>query len=164
MTSEPRTREGARQRLRATRQALFGSIAGLSTNELQTIRATPEWSIATLLHHLLGWHELTVRAIEDWTGPRNWTPPIALTSEEGFNVQFLAERAGDDIEAILSGIATIYDRYAALLEQCTAAELDDLGDTPWGVNTTRVRVFFAITNHDLEHIEHIRAARTAHAG
>jgi hypothetical protein len=159
MTPTPITRDTAQARLRQSRKALLGSIAGLTEIELQKLRSTPEWSALDILRHLWVWNELCGRCLSDWLGSRDWI--ITFYDQDEFNIEMVAARAGADLPTILAGIEAAYGFYADILANCADAQLEERAAAPWGQELTRLEMINAELGHDLEHIGQIVAAREA---
>jgi hypothetical protein len=159
MTPTPITRDTVQARLRQSREALSGSIAGLTEAELQNLRVTPEWSALDILRHLWIWNELCVRCLGDWLGSRDWV--ITFYDQDEFNVEMVAARANADLASALGGIDVAYRYYTDVLTNCSETQLEEQAAAPWGQELSQLGLIDAEMVHDLGHIGQIVAAREA---
>jgi hypothetical protein len=157
MTDTTLTREIVQDRLNAVREKLLASIAGRSEAELQAIRVTPAWSALDVLRHTWVWNELTARSLADWHGPRDWM--LTFANEDVFNIEMVAARSSAGLVTVLAAIDSAHQRYAATLDRCSDAELDEPDAAPWGQQMSRLAMIYDILAHDLEHIAQLASAR-----
>ena len=128
-----------------------------SEAELQAIRVTPAWSALDVLRHIWVWDELTARCLVDWHGPRDWM--LTFANEDVFNVEMVAARSSTSLATVLEGIDAAHQSYAAALDRCSDAELEEPDAAPWGQQMSRLTMIYEILAHDLEHIGQLAARR-----
>jgi hypothetical protein len=160
MTTASLSRDQVQQHLEATRLALAANIADRSAEQLATISVTPEWSALDILRHIEVWGELAARCLNDWHGPRDWI--LTFASEDQFNQEMVAMRAGWDLPTILAGIDDAYAGYASVLKTCSDTELAEHDAAPWGQSVNRLQLIHLSLNHDDQHIAALSVALRAY--
>jgi hypothetical protein len=156
MTTASLTRDYVQRHLDAAQAALAASIANRSAANLAAIPVTPEWNALDILRHIEVWGELAARCLSDWHGPRDWI--LTFASEDQFNQEMVAARAGWDLPAILAGIDDAYASYRHILTGSSDAELAERDAAPWGQSVTRLELIHFSLRHDDEHIAALSAA------
>lgn len=147
------TREAARARLEAAREALDAYLARHAEAELAALQATEQWSALDVLRHMLVWDELGARCLEHWQDDRAWMPHY--DDEDHFNIEMVAAQAGVTLEAIGGRIRLAYRRFAEALELSSPDELREVGTAPWGERVTRPHMINELLGHDLEHLQRL---------
>ncbi|MEI8307460.1 MAG: DinB family protein [Chloroflexales bacterium] len=150
------TRATTHDRLTVARSALRDAVAGETDATMSTHNATPEWTALDILRHIGVWNELCTRCLADWLGGRDWI--LTFASEDQFNIEMVAARAATSLAQALASIEQAYDAYEQTLAERSDEQLAEQAPAPWGQMVPRIGLIWFEIQHDMMHINQMRAA------
>lgn len=156
MSESTPTRETRRASIAQSRAVLRELIGSLSESQLRDLLVTPMWNGMDMLRHIWVWNDFALRCFGDWSGPRDWADQ-GSAGYDAFNEALVHQWDASGRDDLIARISAAYDRYDALLDSLSDAELAESGLAPWGEPTTRLGLLGTVM-HDMEHYEHIQAA------
>jgi hypothetical protein len=149
------TRESMQARVVTQRERLHAVLRDRTSAQLAGVQITHEWNGLDILRHMVMWNDLTLRALQDWTGSRAWAP--SEPDLDIVNANGVRERAELGVEELSAQLQRAYTLYLAMLGVASDEELSQPGLAPWNETITRLQAIGAV-GHDAEHTEEIAAA------
>jgi hypothetical protein len=157
------SRAGLRALLDRQHTLVMESVAGLSEDQILTLRTAGGWTLRDELVHILAWSEYGVRVIDGWPSVRSETIAEFVESADRpadvVNAGLLEERAGMTMIEIADQLATFHRRTLNRFDAVDDTQLSSQGDYGWGASGSLSGFLFSLVLHQAEHAEALWQAR-----
>lgn len=141
------------ERIRAARAELNEAISGLSEDQMTQDLVTPEWTVKDMLAHIAAWHGEAALAVERLARGET-VGPLINESVDAWNAARVNERRRLPLVDVMEEFTANHDRLLAALGSWPE---DAVPMGPGGWDETAQ--LWWLTDHDLEHVDMIRAYR-----
>ncbi len=149
-------------RLRRSRNALLGTLIGLSEEDLLKPKAVNNWSVKDLLAHLASWDAETVRVLQAFAMQDEPRFAYSISPHNDFatwNAEQIALRQNDTLEQSLRELDTARSDLMQVLDGMAEPVMRRAKKTSWGRVASSYDLVVNQIEHDEEHIKDIESFR-----
>lgn len=140
-------------RIRASRALLNEAISGLTEDQMTHDLVTPDWTVKDILAHIAAWQNEAALGMER-AARGEPVGPLINESVDEWNAARVNERRRLPLVDVMEEFTSGHDRLLADLE-AWPADTAPMGSGGWDETSA----LWWLTDHDLEHVEMIRAYR-----